>query len=264
MIFGKKSNGFSLIEVMIAIGILSIIIAGTTSYMTMQHREIKSLTEMLAKLDVEKFLIAALADGSVCSGELTNSALNPSAPYRINSTSAATLADTSISLNEIYSGSLPTSPVLIRRGQPPSPMTNSLLIEDIRFGNLQATGVGNQYLAQFTISFNGNLVRQLKPLILKKTITLNNADPIASRTITGCLSTSSSFPALNSGLMGSYCTPSTYCGRTSGLALCMTQACVGCGIMTSSSSILYETVFFIGSSYRTGLTNCTAGLFWLN
>lgn len=190
----------SLVEILAVMGIMSVMMAGMISYMSFQQREATALKETLAKLDVEKLLIAALADGTICSAELSNSVLNPSAPYAINASNPATLAAITINLNGIHASAAAGSPFLVQSGVAPSPMTNTLLVDAITLGNLQSTGVADQYLANLSISFNGNLVRSVKPVIMKKTITTNPADPITAKRITGCLGTAPS-PAPVSGLM---------------------------------------------------------------
>ena len=177
----------SLIEVLVSLGILSIMVAGMTSYMLSSSREVKALTESLAKLDVEKLLIASLADGAACTAELANPGLwTPGAlPYTINTTSAATIAGTIINLNTLHAGGLAASVVLIDNVNPVSPMSQSLTVNSIEMGNFVSTGVPNQYSADLTVSFKGS-VRSLKPIILKKLITTAPSSP-GSEKITACL-----------------------------------------------------------------------------
>ncbi|MCB9027002.1 MAG: hypothetical protein H6625_11830, partial [Bdellovibrionaceae bacterium] len=187
-------QGMGIIEVLVATGILAIIISAMTSFMASQLREINYLTQNLAKLDTEKLLIAALSDGAICSAELTNSTLNPSAPFTIDTSTDPILASQTITLTSLHASSTPGSPILIQNGIPPSAITNNLLVDSIQFINFQRTGDPNRFLANLMISFDGNLTRNLKPIFLKKIIDTNPASPVNSKQITGCLSSGASMP----------------------------------------------------------------------
>ena len=86
-----KINGQSLIQVIVSIGILSAMALTFASLIATQQKETKALTEKLASLDLEKLLITSLADGSICTGELSNPLINPLAPFTINATNPAWL-----------------------------------------------------------------------------------------------------------------------------------------------------------------------------
>ncbi len=186
----KSDSGMSLIEVMISIGILAVVVSGMASYMSSSSREVRALTESLAKLDIEKFLIASLADGVSCTAELANPGVwTPGAlPATFNSTNATTLAKTSINLNSIHASAAANAPVLISNGAAPSAMANGLLVNRITVGNFQATGAPDVYLADLTVSFTGS-IRQPSPIVLRKTIATVPTGPTTKK-ITGCLSAS--------------------------------------------------------------------------
>ncbi len=190
----NTSSGMSLVELLVSLGILSIIMIGMSSYMVAQQREARSLTEVLAKIDIEKLLLTSLADGSVCTAELSNNALNASAPYTIDTTSATTAAATVINLSGLHASSAVGSPFIIQTGSAPSPMAESLKVNSITLTNFISTGIADQYKADLIIAFNGALIRQLRPIILQSIITTKSTDPINAKKITGCTSGSSDVP----------------------------------------------------------------------
>ena len=128
-----NKSGMTLLEVLVSLGILSVVIAGMTSFMLSSTRETRALTETLAKLDTEKLLIASLADGAACSAELANPALWTAGaqPYNIDTTSPATMLNTSINLPSIHAAASATAPVLVAAGLAPSAMANSLKVNNI-------------------------------------------------------------------------------------------------------------------------------------
>lgn len=178
----------SLVEVLVSLGILAVVISGMTSYMASSSREVRALTETLAKLDTEKLLIASLADGVACSAELANPSVWTAGaqPYTIDSTNPATLAATSIKLDKMHASAAANAPVLIATGVAPSPMANLLMVSGITVGNFQTTGAADLYLADLTVSFTGS-IRQPSPIVLKKTIATVPTGP-ATKKITACLS----------------------------------------------------------------------------
>jgi hypothetical protein len=67
-----NEKGQGLLEVIIAIGIMGIMMLGFASMMSSQYRETGALEQKLAAMDLEKLLIASLADGTVCQYVLNN------------------------------------------------------------------------------------------------------------------------------------------------------------------------------------------------
>ena len=107
-----NKSGMTLLEVLVSLGILSVVVAGMTSFMLSSTREVRALTETLAKLDTEKLLIASLADGAACSAELANPAIWTAGaqPYTIDTTNTATMLNTSINLPSIHAAASATAP----------------------------------------------------------------------------------------------------------------------------------------------------------
>ncbi len=184
----RSDSGMSLVEVLVCIGILAVVISGMSSYMASSSREVRALTETLAKLDTEKLLIASLADGVACSAELASPSVWTAGaqPYTIDSTNPATLAATSIKLDKMHASAAANAPVLIAKGAAPSPMANGLVVNGITVGNFQATGAPDIYLADLTVSFTGS-VRSPSPIVLRKNIATVSTGPNTKK-ITGCLS----------------------------------------------------------------------------
>lgn len=201
----ERAEGQSLVQVMVAAGVLGVVILATTSMLTVQQKESRALTEKLAALDLEKLLLAALADGTVCTAELSNAAMNPSAPYTLSPTNP----DFSIALNSIHAAGVPASPVLVSVGAAASPMSPTLKVSGISIGNFTGAGPPNQYLAELQVSFDAaKLVRPIRPLTIRLGITADASDKI-----TGCLGGAvrfanvSTHPFCNTGFGGSVIKP---------------------------------------------------------
>ncbi|MGZ6440686.1 MAG: PulJ/GspJ family protein [Pseudobdellovibrionaceae bacterium] len=175
----SRNEGQSLISVMIGMGVMVIMALAFMSMMSTQQKEARAIAEKLASLDLERVIIASFADGSICTAELSDSTLNPSAPYTINT---SLLSGYSIHLNAIHAAATPSSPVLVSAGSPVSPLINSLKVSGINFKNFTVAS-GNKYLAELEISFDQtNLVRSIKPVVAKVIIGTD-----ASQKINSCM-----------------------------------------------------------------------------
>lgn len=181
-------SGTSIIEVMVAAGIMSIVMMGTMTMMLAQRTESKALTEKLAALDLEKMLISALSDGAICKAELTSSAIN-NVVYKVNTGNPS---QTQFKLsNGIHMSPTDTTNFLVKPGELVSPISSSLKIEStdgVTIKNFTSIGT-NLYSAEIWISFDtAPLVRAIKPVVVKTTVFTN-----AAGVVTDCNGSASAF-----------------------------------------------------------------------
>jgi hypothetical protein len=177
-LFGNE--GQTLISVLIGAAVMIVSMLAFMGMMSAQQKEIRAMSEKLAALDLERLMIAAFSDPAICTAELSNSALNASAPYVVN---VGSLSNYVINLNSIHSNAAPASPVLISAGALVTP-TSSLKVSTIKVKNFTSnSGTGTNYLAEIEISFDpASLVRSIKPITLKVSITTD-----ATQKITTCM-----------------------------------------------------------------------------
>lgn len=192
-----KSDGQSLIQVLIAIAIMGIVLTAMTSLFANQNREYRALTEKLASNDAARAVTSAISgtscDSLVKAGNVAGSLSIPagtsqSSPYVIN-------------LNSIPS---PGGFALISPGALPSPLSNTLTVLPV--GGIQLSVTSNS-TADLLIKFDQNkLVRPLSNLSFPLTLGTTGA------TITGCV-TSESASSICTSLGGTW----TGAGCTMGL-----------------------------------------------
>lgn len=182
----QSNSGVSLIEVVLAFGLFSILMYAILTLTSTQQNELRSLTEKLATLELDKFLLAGLADGSVCKAELTKSTVNSNAPYTIPSS----LSGFEIELTKIHSSPAPTSPSIVEKNQPASPSSKTTIVRTIKIKDFFLVEPQN-YMATLEITWvTEKLFRSLQPLSIRLYI---NTDP--TRLVTGCgLKSSSGIP----------------------------------------------------------------------
>jgi prepilin-type N-terminal cleavage/methylation domain-containing protein len=195
---GSSSKGFSLVEVMIAVGIASVAMLAFSSMISNQQKETHALTEKFGTLSLKGLLLSALANGSVCLYELNNPTV-----LTFDSSSAASIAAASINVNQLhasYNGIAP-GPVVAQVNTQASADSTTLWINPAAPAappGIQLTGfqgAGTTYTANWTINFNtSKLIRPLNPITIPVTLTADNTTPALTK-ITGCMSGVANFSA---------------------------------------------------------------------
>ena len=177
----KNAKGLSIVEVLVAAGIMTIIMAGFTSMLMSQNKETKALSEVLASFDLQKTLVGSLSDGTVC-GYVLN---NPTAiPFNSTALPFTIVLPANRPLYAGVSGGVPTVPVA-QVNAAASPFAKSLVVKEIKL--TITSGSGNKFFGQWQIDFDPALsVRAHKPAIIGTVLTANITTPTAA-TVTGCM-----------------------------------------------------------------------------
>lgn len=177
MISNKK--GITIIETLVALGIMSILMVGFSSMIINQQKETKSLSEILAGLDLQKNLIAALADGSVCNYILNN-------PTQLGFNSNNLPRDLFPSL-PIYASVVSgvVGAVIAEEEKPASVYSTSMVVKSIRL-NI-TSGSGSTYTGNWIIDFDETKsVRPHKPITVSTILNVDSSAP-GNTKITGCM-----------------------------------------------------------------------------
>jgi type II secretory pathway pseudopilin PulG len=202
----SKKSGFSIVEILIASGMLGILILGFISFMVMQQKEAKSLSQKLNTLDLEKLLMATLADGTVCTFELANPAASTNNPIKFDSTALPTTSP--IAISQIRASAISTAPNIVQAGAF-VPGSKELTISDISLSNISSAGIPDLFLGELNISFDeSKLVHPLKPIKFRVTLRTNASSPNNNKEIQSCLTRLES-PAAICALFGQVYEPVT-------------------------------------------------------
>ena len=181
-----NKKGISIIEVLVATGIMAILMAGFASMMLNQNKETRAVSEILSAQDLMKSMIGSLAKGDVCYYILSTKTFNASQVVAGN----PQIID--IGNQPIYSSMAASGtpgPALIKKGDKASAYTSSLEVESIQFEVTSGTIVGpnGNFQGRWIINFDGSKsVRKLKPLSVTAVITANTTIPTSAGTIS-CL-----------------------------------------------------------------------------
>jgi hypothetical protein len=180
-----NQSGQSLIQVMVAAAIMSVVTLGMAS--TINHMSVQSraLSEKLAALDLEKLLIASLSDGSVCNYLLKDKPFNSN--LSLSTTSPVVISSPTriyASYNPDPAATTPLGPVVAEVGQLASPYSESLKVSAIK---MELTGrSGSSFTGRWRVDFDGTkLVRPIKPIYVSMTLGVDTADA-ANAKVTSC------------------------------------------------------------------------------
>ena len=164
----KQQNGFSLISAMVAAGITLIVLAATSSLLTSAMRETNYLERKLTVLELEKHLIATMADGGVCTRAATENS------FVFDKTTAATAI---IDIPNLKASDDATAPVLIAKdtlyGNGTDLKIVSIVLQDIQpMGNINTT---DKYSANMVITVDtSDWVRSIKPIKIQQVLAVEN------------------------------------------------------------------------------------------
>jgi len=151
----ENQQGQSIVQVLVSIGIMGIMMLAFASLMSGQMRETRALSEKLGSLDLEKAMMAVLADSSVCGYHLAGKTFDAS---RIG-TSHPPVIDMGGSLLSAANAAAPPLAVV---GQPASPQSNSLVVSSIQVANITGSAAGSSFIASIRVNFDSTrLVRSI-------------------------------------------------------------------------------------------------------
>ncbi|HRK07093.1 MAG TPA: hypothetical protein PLZ57_04940 [Pseudobdellovibrionaceae bacterium] len=172
----KSQLGISLVEVIVALGVGLALTLGITNAMTSSMRESQYINQKLSVVELERLMISALADGSVC----TFTALNDDLRFNANSLSTAV-----VDLPEIKLTPSVTAPILVKVGDP-MPGNQSVVVSSIRLEGFELAGT-DVYKANLIVQFDpSRLVRAIRPISLREVVYTEPTTPLASKRIIKC------------------------------------------------------------------------------
>lgn len=177
-------RGQTLIQAVVALGLMSVISLGFATVMNQQNKELKALQENLAVLDLEKSLIAATSSGQVC-----QYVLNSPSPRTFNATNVFAGRPEEINLG---SSPIPASvvggtpgPTLVQAGVPIANQNSRVHVKAVKF--VINSGAGANFTGHWQVEFdNTRTVRSLKPLKVSGSLVADTTNPAAA-TVSLCM-----------------------------------------------------------------------------
>ena len=179
----RNSRGVSLVEILVGTSIMLIVFLAMSSMMVNQYRSAESVSQKLAVLDLEKFIILNTVSGDICARQMTTNSADFTFP------TASFPPTTPVLLNNLYLSSA-SAQLLTGVGQP---LKGSGNFKIDKISLIDFEGSAGSYVATLNISFIGS-IRSLKDLKIKLKLatTIAGSDTV----IIGC-------PGINSMVAGS-------------------------------------------------------------
>ncbi len=175
----KRSGGFSLVEVMVAAAVVSIVTMGIASVLTNLSRENAAIGEKLTALATESELIRMVQGPDFCGCFMSGASIN-----------STTKAVSSANLQEIplgYEvGCVPKAAKIASVGQKLN--GSHLTVQSIEIASVSDAGVGvGTYSGQLQVQFsNQGMVRGIQPIKIPLSFYVDLTDPANAQSILGC------------------------------------------------------------------------------
>lgn len=205
-----NQKGASLIEIMVAIGIMTVIAAGMAQMMSSQFKSSRNINAQLASLDLQRIISQSLSDGTVCNYIFTDTAntsgLSQTPPAVTFEVPASYPALSLLNLNKIPMSASATSVAAAEVGQTISANSNDVRVASIAIditGAGAPTATSQQFTANLVVGLNTpEEVIPLKPLSFPITIQTTLAGSTAN--VIGCSSAGAITPQICAGVGGTY------------------------------------------------------------
>lgn len=150
-----SSKGMSLIEVLIALSLLSIASLAIISLIQNYNRSVLSIEEKLAILDLEKTLVNLSIGKNICEKKFLENPATYTYPL-------ANFPIPTVAIDALYLLTSDTIPIAEKNSTIQS--KNNVIVESIEFENI--SGSGDSYFADLIIKFKGTVISR-RPLITK-------------------------------------------------------------------------------------------------
>ena len=193
-----KNRGMSIIEVLVATGLLSIVTLGVMSMISSQNKEVTALTERLGVKDVEAQLVNVMNVADFCSCLMRGLTLNATS---VPMTLSANPVDIPMGYNQPIPVLLttPCTPNSVNRIVPSGGNKIAGLnvkVNTITYADINPLG-SSKYSANLKISFDPNSgVRPHADIKASVIFTVNSADPANAQRFQAC---GSAVPAASTG-----------------------------------------------------------------
>lgn len=182
-----KQRGFSLIEILVAVGIMGFVTLTMASMFSNQQLEMKALQEKFDSRGLQSTLLTVMQNPSTCQANLATWA----AVTDISSAVGATKSVNNIPITELHSGNTAISPIIAKVGDPlPGRNPGQMIVSAIQIQDIFSTGNLNEYQGRLTVTFAAaSMVRPLRDIWVDQIFTIT--PPATAAVISGCGSSGS-------------------------------------------------------------------------
>ncbi len=224
-----NENGFSMIQVLIAIAVSCMLAAGIASMMSNQNKEAKALGEKVAIIDLSSLLMTTWTDPALCTGQLVG--------VTIDTTLLGSSTPPELPLTTIAG---PVGTAIINVGDVVSPIAPGFKVSTMKVTRF--TGSGDDFFATLQIDFQvSKTVRAHKPAMIRLKLRTDPLTPATAKAIVACGGANSTLTSVPNppiaypctARRNSSCTINSAPGmRFCGLSKVLNQGCNTCAYLT--------------------------------
>ncbi len=177
----RNNLGFTIIEVLVAMGLLGIVAFIFGDIMYTQQREIRFMNQKGEAFELQTLIREALKSKAVCSWQLAHRVIN------VVGTTINNPSPTTLTIGTLYMGLNNASGVLAQAGFPVPQTSTGLIVQTVQFTKIFATGIPDVYKGTFVINFAPtSVVRSMRPVEVQKFIVLYPGGPLSAKLIKEC------------------------------------------------------------------------------
>jgi type II secretory pathway pseudopilin PulG len=158
-----------LIELMIAVSILSILIYGFLSMFDVQYRQMKGLNQRIETTELRSLALQSFTKSDVCTWQLQGQSVDLSA------VTTTTPSPTVLTLPALHMGP-PGSPILAQQNAILPGTQSDIWVSTIQFKDIYSTGNPGEYVGNLQINFDPtHLVIALKPVVVRRIVSVDTS-----------------------------------------------------------------------------------------
>jgi len=187
--------GFSIIEVLIALGIMTVIFAASGTFIEFQTKEVRWLEQKLLSLEFSKLVGASLSDPQVCGYLISNPALSTFDSTQISSTSPLKIPLTTPIYSSVRANPPPATPPFLFGpivAEVGKEVGSGLIVERVELAMVEAPspmpppGPGAVFTGEWQVFYDTTkLLRAIRPVTIPMRFTVDTTNPTAA-SITAC------------------------------------------------------------------------------
>ena len=179
------SNGYSIVEILVAIAVLCLFAVAATTFITSTQSQLSLIKKKQSLEEYSEILRQSLALNSSCDWQLQ--AATGVAPLDLSNVTAAHPGSLATPIPKFYSGANTASTVLFENGQNIPFISEKIQAGQINLKNITPGTTSLNYFGDLVFSLNANsALPALKPITIPINFLVDGVNPLSNKKISKC------------------------------------------------------------------------------